>query len=205
MSGPSGLWPGEVVSYDGDKRTARVKIPGVTDGSQVLPEAVFNNPLGDNAETTEIRIKPGDPVWLMFECGDPRYPIVIGYRTPREGNPTGWRRWAHENIEITADNKLIFNASDVVWNISGSETRKVGGASSLEAGTSTVKAASHGITANTSVVGSLSAAGGATGSGVKLSGKVEMTGGSVTHDGVRIDKEHTHTERGDGNEVSTPH
>lgn len=204
MSSMNGLWPAVVVSYDGDKRSARVKIAGMTDGSQAMPEAVFNNPLGDCAETTEIRVKAGDPVWVMFECGDPRYPIITGYRTPRKGNPVSWRRWAHDNIEITADGKMVFNATDVVWNISGSETRTVGGSSSLEAGTSTVKASSHAITANTSVSGSLSAAGGANGSGVKLTGNVEMSGGSVTHDGVPIDKTHRHTEQGDGANTSTP-
>lgn len=205
MSSMDGLWPAEVVSYDGGKRTARVKIAGMTDGSQTMPEAIFCNPLGDNAATTEIRIKAGDPVWVMFECGDPRYPIITGYRTPREGNPVSWRRWAHDNIEITADGKMVFNATDVVWNISGSETRKVGGAASLDAGTSTVKASSHAITANTSVAGSLSAAGGANGSGVKLTGNVAMDGGSFTHNGVKVDSTHTHTEQGDGKEVSTPH
>lgn len=102
-----GLWPGVVSSYQPAARTCRVEIPGVTDGSDVRPEAVFNNPLGDNASTTEIRILPGDPVWLMFEGGDPRYPIIMGYRTPRSGNSAGWRRWHHSNIQLTAENQFV--------------------------------------------------------------------------------------------------
>lgn len=103
----NGMWPGVVHTYDPDSRSCRVEIPGITDGSDVRPEAVFNNPLGDNAAMTEIRILPGDPVWLMFEAGDPRFPIIMGYRTPRTGNPTGWRRWRHANIQLTAENQFV--------------------------------------------------------------------------------------------------
>lgn len=102
-----GLWPGVVNSYAGGSRTCRVEIEGITEGSGVRPEAVFCNPLGDNAESTEIRIRPGDPVWLSFEGGDPRYPIIMGYRTPRTGNPTGWRRWQHANVELIAEDTLL--------------------------------------------------------------------------------------------------
>lgn len=99
-------WPGEVVSYDGPSRTCRVSITGITEGSTDLPIAVFENPLGDRPGDTEIRILPGDLVWLSFECGDPRFPIITGYRTPRVGNPVDWRRWRHANIEITADKQM---------------------------------------------------------------------------------------------------
>lgn len=111
MNDLPGLWPGVVKSYHGAQRTARVSIPGVTDGSDTLPEAVFLNPLGDRADETEIHIQAGDEVWLMFEGGDARFPIIVGYRTPRAGNPVGWRRWRHANIEITADGEMVLNAS----------------------------------------------------------------------------------------------
>jgi len=101
------LWPGEVVSYDPAARTCRVKIEGITDGSDTLPEAVFNNALGDNAATTEIRILVGDPVWLMFEGGDARFPIIMGYRTPRTGNTSGWRRWQHANMQLIAEGTML--------------------------------------------------------------------------------------------------
>lgn len=110
------LWPGEVASYDPVRRTCRVRIPGVTDGSDTLPEAVFCNPIGDRADMTEIRIVAGDPVWLMFEGGDARFPVITGYRTPREGNPTNWRRWSHANIELTADGVMRLNAGTLEIN-----------------------------------------------------------------------------------------
>lgn len=110
------MWPGEVASYDAQRRTCRVRIPGITDGSDQLPEAVFSNPIGDRADTTEIRILDGDPVWLMFEGGDARFPIIMGYRTPREGNPNGWRRFRHANMELTADGVLRLNADTLEIN-----------------------------------------------------------------------------------------
>lgn len=192
----SGLWPAWVDSYDGPARTCRVRIDNVTDGSATYPEAVFNNPLGDNAETTEIRIKPGDPVWVMFECGDPRFPIITGFRTPRAGNPTGWRRWAHENIEITADGQLVINANSVVWNVKGGVTENIGGAKTTKAASASLEAATATITAATSLVGGLSASGGS---------GVSFEGGSVTHNGTNIGATHSHKEQGDGADVGPPH
>lgn len=116
MNNLPSLWPGVVVSYNRAQRTARVSIPGVTDGSDTLPEAVFSNPLGDRADVTEIRIDAGDAVWLMFEGGDARFPIIMGYRTPRTGNPIDWRRWRHANMELTADGVLRLNAATVEIN-----------------------------------------------------------------------------------------
>lgn len=96
------LIPGFIASYDRQRRTVRVRIPGLTDGDE-LPEAEFNYPIGDKTEDTEIRVLVGDRVWLMFENGDRRYPIVMGYRPKQVGNDVGWRRFAHDNIETTAD------------------------------------------------------------------------------------------------------
>jgi hypothetical protein len=214
MNGPMvGKWPGEVASYDAAARTCRVRIPGVTDGSNVLPEAVFEYPIGDRADAanakdrTEIRVLAGDLVWLEFECGDPRFPIITGYRTKRAGNPTNWRRWHHANVEMTADGDMVFNAQNVIFNVTGNETRNVGGAStttvggamSTKAATSTHEAATHKLTAQTTLAGSLSAGAGPGGAGMAL------TGGALTHNGVNVGSTHTHTERGDGAEVSPPH
>lgn len=115
-------WPGEVVSYDGPTRTCKVKIAGITDGSSDYPEAVIEYPVGDRAQAadpkdrTELRFLAGDLVWLCFECGDPRFPIITGHRTPRTGNPVDWRRWRHANIEMTAAGQFIINATEVIVN-----------------------------------------------------------------------------------------
>ena len=99
-------YPAVVESYDPTRRTCRVAIPGITDGGDVLPEAEIEYPIGDKSAsgtTTEIEILPGDTVWIAFIGGDPRYPLITGYRNPQSGNDTDWRRWHHANIEVIAE------------------------------------------------------------------------------------------------------
>ncbi len=214
-----GKWPGVIEAYDGPARMCRVSIEGVTNGSNALPNAVFEYPIGDRANDgnsknhTEIRVQVGDAVWIEFECGDPRFPIITGMRLAREGNPTYWRRWRHANIEMTADGDMVFNATNLIMNISGNETRNIGGNSTTDVGgsmdstaaASSHSAATHDLTAQTTIAGALTTDAGPGGSGATLKGPVEVIGGTVKHDGINIGKTHTHTEQGDGAEVSAPH
>jgi hypothetical protein len=94
--------PGIVSEYTGAKRECRVEIPGITDGAEELPVAEIAYPIGDG-DDTEIEIKPGDKVWLSFHGGDPRYPIIMAYRTKRAGASVGTRRFHHSIIELEAD------------------------------------------------------------------------------------------------------
>jgi len=108
-----GRYPAIVKSYDKTKRTCRIELPGLTDGGDVLPEAEIEYPIGDKsksgAHATELEIVSGDTVWVAFIGGDPRYPIITGYRNPQAGNSADWRRFHHENMELLADKlmKLI--------------------------------------------------------------------------------------------------
>jgi hypothetical protein len=108
-----GKYPGVVVSYDGGARMCRVNVPGITD-SDVYPLATLCNPLGDNPATTEIRIVAGDMVWVEFEAGDLRFPIIVGYRTPMQGNQTDWRRWQHKNIQLTAESTYLITVGATI-------------------------------------------------------------------------------------------
>lgn len=115
-----GRYPAIVKTYNQARRTCRVEIPGLTDGGDVLPEAEIEYPIGDKsragANTTEIEITPGDTVWVAFIGGDPRYPIITGYRNPQSGNSADWRRWHHANIELIADAemRLVVGVTSVV-------------------------------------------------------------------------------------------
>ena len=115
-----GRYPAIVKTYNQARRTCRIEIPGLTDGGDVLPEAEIEYPIGDKsragANTTEIEITPGDTVWVAFIGGDPRYPIITGYRNPQAGNSADWRRWHHANIELIADAemRLVVGGTSVV-------------------------------------------------------------------------------------------
>lgn len=115
-----GRYPAIVKTYNQARRTCRIEIPGLTDGGDVLPEAEIEYPIGDKsragANTTEIEITPGDTVWVAFIGGDPRYPIITGYRNPQSGNSADWRRWHHANIELIADAemRLVVGGTSVV-------------------------------------------------------------------------------------------
>ncbi len=115
-----GRYPAIVKTYNQARRTCRIEIPGLTDGGDVLPEAEIEYPIGDKSRagtnTTEIEITPGDTVWVAFIGGDPRYPIITGYRNPQSGNSADWRRWHHANIELIADAemRLVVGRTSVV-------------------------------------------------------------------------------------------
>ena len=102
--------PGFIESYDAARRICRVRIPGLTDGAEVFPEASICNPIGDKSEHTELRIVAGDRGWLSFVDGDARFPIIVGYRPKETDNVMGWRRWHHANVEVTADGQVLIQA-----------------------------------------------------------------------------------------------
>ena len=115
-----GRYPAIVRGYDAAARMCRVEIPGLTDGGDVLPLAEIEYSLGDKsragANATEVEITAGDTVWVAFIGGDPRYPIITGYRNPQAGNSADWRRWHHANIELIADAemRLVVGGTSVV-------------------------------------------------------------------------------------------
>lgn len=199
MSPVYGKWPGVVASYDDAARMLRVRVDGVTDGSNLLPLAEIEYPIGDRADApnpkdhTELRILVGDMVWVEFMGGDPRFPIITGHRLKRAGNPTGWRRWRHANIEMTADGDMVLNATNLILNISGDMTEHIGGDRTTDiagkeqtdvtgqqistAGTSQHTSATHMLVANTTISGSINTIAGPGGAvGMTMRGPVRMEG-----------------------------
>jgi hypothetical protein len=107
-----GKYPARVTSYDGVSRTCEVSIEGVTDGSERGLRAEIEYPVGDSARDghpTEIEINPGALVWVEFIQGDPRAPLITGYRNPGRSNDVDWRRWHHKNVELLADELMVLN------------------------------------------------------------------------------------------------
>ncbi|MEN9866666.1 MAG: hypothetical protein RL748_2256 [Pseudomonadota bacterium] len=170
------LIPAEVVSVDRAKFTAKIAIPGLTDGASEYPEAQFCMPLGDVSEHTEIRILPGDRVWITWQAGDPRYPVIVGYRPSNLDNPIQWRRFHHDNIQLDADSQVVVNAANVTVN----------------AQSVTINAPESTFTGAVTVMGLLTYQAGLSGTGTAT-----INQGDVVIDGLRM-KGHNHMEQGDG-------
>ncbi|MEY2875795.1 MAG: hypothetical protein RLZZ373_3166 [Pseudomonadota bacterium] len=145
-----GKWPGVVTSYDPVKRTCRVKVDGITDGASAELVAQIMQAIGDRSETTEIEILPGDRVWLEFERGDARYPLIVGYRAKNIDNAVDWRRWHHKNVEIKFDEllKLLGEGASMTLDSGGGiAVVKVSKDVTIDAGSSvTIKAGGCSIT-----------------------------------------------------------
>lgn len=142
-------------SVDRNRREIRVEVPPYTDGASLMPLAEVMYPVGDDSTNTEIRLVEGAPVYVAFEAGDPRYPIIMGFRNPNIGNVVGMRRWNHDNFELNADKTFTINA--------GESINLVVGGTSFKLTTAAIKAIA---------------------SAIGLEGPVTQTGGDMTSDGI---------------------
>jgi hypothetical protein len=160
-----------------------VRIPGVTDGCEQFPVAMFCYPIGDKSEHTEIRILPGDRVWLDFVDGDARHPIITGYRTKETDNAIDWRRWHHQNIELLAFTNMEFEAG-------ANMHAQAGGSVLIEASSITLRAATITLDGNTTNTGTMTVNG-------LFKFLLNMLGfGTVTVNGKNVGSDHIH---GNGN------
>lgn len=171
----SNYTPGFVAEYDAEKRLARVRIPGLTDGTRELPEAMLCYPLGDRSEFTEVALQAGDRVWLDFVNGDPRFPIITGFRAKETDNAVDWRRWRAANVEIIGDVDVRVVATD------GKVFVSAGGEVELVAATEVkITAPTIRLEGNVQVTGSLTVGAGA------------AVTGALTNNGVNVGSTHRH-------------
>ena len=191
-------YPAVVVSYDANTRLAKIKLEPLDDGADTLLEAELCYPLGDKSNTA-IEVLAGDFVWVEFEQGDPRYPIIVGYRNQRTGNDDLTRRYHHHgNFEILADNIIKIKGNVKV--IVESETVEVIATTVNVTANNTNINSVVAITGNTSITGNLAVAGaisGTGGSGASIAGNVTVSNGDVVADGISL-KTHTHPYTDDG-------
>lgn len=167
---PSNPWPGFIRIVDRDRREVRVEIPPFTDGASELPIAEILYPVGDDSLNTEIRLVVDRPVWISFIAGDPRRPLITGFRNPNTGNVVGMRRFNHDNFEINADQVFTVNAGEKIALI-------VGGTSIVLTAESIAQiAAALSIKATTTIEGA-----------------VTQTGGDITSDGISLQHHKTPT------------
>jgi len=200
--------PGIVRGYDPVTRLCPVEIPGITDGATELPLAEIEYPIGDksanSAHNTEIEILAGDLVWLAFENGDQRFPVITGYRNPRIGNPAGTRRWHHANIELNADTQVRVIAVDNM--VIDTKTLIINASTQVIFNTPLAKFSGQGI-----FQGLLSFLSGIFGSGTgggsantsDIDGDVSFTG-ALKNNGANVGSTHKHMENGAGSLTDGP-
>lgn len=158
---PSNKYPGFVRIVDRDRREVRVEIPPFTDGASELPIAEIEYPIGDDSRNTEIRLVVGREVWIEFIAGDPRRPLITGFRNPNTGNVVGMRRWNHDNFEINADEVFTVNA--------GSKIALVVGGTSIVLTAESIAQIATALSIQATVT---------------IEGAVTQTGGDMTSDGI---------------------
>jgi hypothetical protein len=167
-------YPAVVAAYTRGAKTCEVQLPGLTDGAGANLIAEIELPIGDRGEDTEIRIKPGDKVWVAFISGDPRYPIITGFRAQQDVNMVGTRHWEHDNFTLIADDTVLIKAGkSIKLQVGGSVLELTAEAIAQIASQHTIK------------------------------GPVTQTGGDMTSDGISA-QEHSHLEQGDGAPVGPP-
>ena len=146
-------YPAVVKSVDRPRREVRVDIPGFTDGSDQFPIAEIEYPIGDRSEQTELRIIDGDRIWVAFINGDPRYPIITGFRAKHVGNEPDTRRWVHDNFESIADLLYRVQAGQKIEMVVAAAKIEVEDALiRLTAGSSTIEMSNAGISINGVVI-----------------------------------------------------
>lgn len=171
------LYPAVIKSYDAPRRKVRIEMTGMTDGDNLLPEADLMYCLGDKFNHSEIEIKPGDCVWVDFLADDPRYPIIMGYRNPEQGNVNGWRRWHHANIELHADGEMVLKGSKLKIEFDTIDTT----------GTTT----NNSPITNKSIVSMNGGMNNGNGGSVTCTGGLKIVSGDAVADGISL-KNHTH-------------
>lgn len=126
-----GKWPAVITQYNAATRECHIAIEGQTNGSEDALLAEIEYPIGDksrHATMTEIEILVGDLVWVEFIQGDPRAPLITGWRNPTVGNDVGWRRWHHKNVQILSDEQMRLESGKTIHIEAGdSIVIKVGG------------------------------------------------------------------------------
>lgn len=191
-----GWYPAIVKTYDAATRTCRVQIPGITDGGDALPLAEIAYSLGDKsrngAHATETEILSGDAVWVVFQGGDPRYPIITAYRNPRSGNSSAWRRVHHANIEHNADTAYKIKSGSTIELEAGASITLKCGASTLLINDASITLQSGQINLNGPISG-----GGASGAAATFSGDI-YSSKDVIASSISLNS-HTHTGDSGGN------
>ena len=103
----------KILSYDAQKRTAKVHIIGLTDGAEDGLTATFAYPVGDDDRDTERQIVVDNDCYVFFESNDPARPVIAFYASHGTGALTDIRRIQQKNIELLAEINATIEAKSI--------------------------------------------------------------------------------------------
>lgn len=108
-----GFKKAKILSYDAESRTAKIHIPGLTDGAIEGLTATFAYPVGDSDKDTEREILEGEDVYIFFENNEQSRPVIAFYSSHGTGAVVDTRRIRQENIELLARSKVHVEAPTI--------------------------------------------------------------------------------------------
>lgn len=186
--------PGVIVVYDGRTATVRPALPKLLANGEVLaPPQIVRVPVhwlvGDGAAAMiTVPLKPGDPVTLHFSCRS-----IEGWLSGSDGPPDDPRQFDLTDCFCTPVMRPGPVADTENVNVSyGAGSMKI-----APDGTITFESPHVYVNAPMTVNGLITytaglVGGGGEGNTIKISGNVDFSGGTVTHDGKVVDSTHKH-------------
>ena len=109
----NGFKKAKILSYDAQNRTAKIHIPGLTDGASTGLTATVADPVGDSDKDTEREILEGEDVYIFFENNEQSRPVIAFYSSHSKGAVVDTRRIRQENIELLARSKATIEAPSI--------------------------------------------------------------------------------------------
>lgn len=98
-----GFYPGKILSYSKSAKTVQVSIEPYTSGSENGITAKLAYPVGFTDSDLELSIVNNPDVWVFFENGQFKNPVVSFFRTKQSGSTQDVLRLRQKTIELIAD------------------------------------------------------------------------------------------------------
>lgn len=98
-----GFFPGTILSYNKPAKTVQVSVEPYTSGSENGITAKLAYPVGFTDNDLELSIVGNPDVWVFFENGQFKNPVVSFFRTRQSGSTEGVLRLRQKKIEFIAD------------------------------------------------------------------------------------------------------
>lgn len=103
----------KILSYEANTRTAKIHVPGLTDGSAEGLTATFAYPVGDSDKDTEREILDGEDVYIFFENNEQSRPVIAFFSSHGKDVVVDVRRIRQENIELLARTQVNIEAPEI--------------------------------------------------------------------------------------------